>query len=521
MKLSSFVNGSWVEGTDAGEALVDPVTGEELARASTVGIDIGAAMDYGRRIGGPALREMTYGERAKLLGAIAEALTANREAYGEIALANSGNTKVDAAIDIDGGIGTLQFFARLGERLGDARALKDGRLDRLSREESFQALHLSVPLRGIAVHVNAFNFPSWGLWEKAAVALLAGVPVFAKPATATCLLSHRMVKDVIDAGLLPDGALSLVCGSAREISANVIGRDAIAFTGSADTATTLRTDPNVASTNVRLNVEADSLNTAILGPDAAPGGPEFDLYVREVVKEMTQKAGQKCTAIRRALVPAALIDAVAEALEARLAGTKTGNPRNEDVRMGPVVSKSQQAAVLAALGKLKSETQVVTGDGDFRPLDADPERACFVPATLLRCTDPKGAAAVHEIEAFGPVCTLMPYDGPEDAFALAARGGGSLAASVFTGDGEFAKHAVAGIGADHGRVLVVDSSVGRGQTGHGIVMPQCVHGGPGRAGGGEELGGLRALGFYHQRLAVQGRVDWLEEIAGGAAEWSG
>jgi 3,4-dehydroadipyl-CoA semialdehyde dehydrogenase len=521
MKLSSFVSGAWVEGTDDGEALIDPVTGEELARASTAGIDIGAALAYGREVGGPALRAMTYAERAKLLGAIAETLSANRDTYGEIALANSGNTKGDAAFDIDGGIGTLQFVARLGERLGDAQALKDGRLDRLSREETFQALHLSVPLRGVAVHVNAFNFPSWGLWEKAAIALLAGVPVFAKPATATCWLSHQMVKDVIEAGVLPDGALSLVCGSAREISEHVTGQDAIAFTGSADTAERLKTHPNVAASNARLNVEADSLNTSILGPDASPGSPEFDLYIREVVKEMTLKAGQKCTAIRRALVPAAIADAVTEALEARLAGAVTGNPRNEDVRMGPLINKSQQASVLDALAKLKAETDVVTGDGDFEPVDADPEKACFVPATLLRCSDPKGASAVHAIEAFGPVCTLMPYDGPADAFALAGRGGGSLVASVFTGDKDFARDAVLGIGADHGRVLVVDESVGRGQTGHGNVMPQCVHGGPGRAGGGEELGGLRGLRFYHQRLAVQGRVDWLEEIADGAAEWCG
>ncbi|HSR54717.1 MAG TPA: 3,4-dehydroadipyl-CoA semialdehyde dehydrogenase, partial [Alphaproteobacteria bacterium] len=513
MKLTSYVNGAWVEGDDEGEALIDPVTGEELARASTAGIDIGAAMAYGRDTGGPALRAMTYAERAKLLGAIAETLTANRDAYGEIALANSGNTKADAAIDIDGGIGTLQFLARQGERLGDAMSLRDGRLDRLSREETFQALHLSVPIRGIAVHINAFNFPSWGLWEKAAVALLAGVPVFAKPATATAMLSQRMVKDVIEAGILPDGALSLVCGSARAISDNVTGRDAIAFTGSAETANTLRTHGNVAASSVRLNIEADSLNASILGPDASPGSAEFDLYVREVAKEMTQKAGQKCTAIRRALVPAGVFGEVTEALEARLSGVKTGNPRNEDVTMGPLVNMGQQTAVLDALDKLKAEAKTVTGDGDFSPIDADPQTSCFVAPTLLSCADPKSAKAVHEVEAFGPVCTLMPYDGPKDAFQLAARGSGSLAASVFTADPDFAVDAVTGIGADHGRVLVVDESVGRGQTGHGIVMPQCVHGGPGRAGGGEELGGLRALRFYHQRLAVQGRVDWLERLA--------
>ncbi len=520
MKLKSYVSGAWVEGNDAGEALIDPVTGEELARASTAGIDIGAALAYGREVGGPGLRAMTYAGRAKLLASIAETLTANREAYGEIALANSGNTKMDAAMDIDGGIGTLQFFARLGERLGDAGSLRDGRLDRLSREETFQALHLSLPIRGIAVHINAFNFPSWGLWEKAAVALLAGVPVFAKPATATAMLSERMVRDVIDAGILPEGALSLVCGPAREISDHVTGADAIAFTGSAETADRLRTHANVAGSSLRLNVEADSLNTSILGPDAGPGSAEFDLYVREVAKEMTQKAGQKCTAIRRALVPAAVLGAVTEALKARLGGIKTGNPRNEEVTMGPVVSKPQQASVLEALDRLKAEAVQVTGT-DLEPIDADPAVSCFVAPTLLSCADPKGARAVHEVEAFGPVCTLMPYEGADDAFALASRGGGSLVASVFTGDAEFARAAVTGIGPDHGRILVVDESVGRGQTGHGNVMPQCVHGGPGRAGGGAELGGLRGLGFYHQRLAVQGRVDWLESLAGGAAEWCG
>jgi 3,4-dehydroadipyl-CoA semialdehyde dehydrogenase len=492
MKLSSYVGGTWVEGNDEGAALVDPVTGEELARASTAGIDIGAAMAYGRGTGGPALRAMTYAERAKLIGSIAETLGANRDAYGEIALANSGNTKIDAAIDIDGGIGTLQFFARLGEKLGDARALRDGRFERLSREESFQAMHLAVTIRGVAVHVNAFNFPSWGLWEKAGVA-----------------------------DILPEGALSIVCGAAREISDHLTGADAIAFTGSADTANALRTHPNVAASSVRMNVEADSLNTSLLGPDASAGSAEFDLFVREVAKEMTQKAGQKCTAIRRALVPAALIDEVAEALGARLSGTVTGNPRNEDVTMGPLVSKSQQSDVLDALAQLKAEAEAITGDGAFEPVDADADKACFVAPTLLRCKDPKGATAVHSVEAFGPVCTLMPYDSAEDAFALAARGGGSLAASVFTGDGGFANDAVLALGADHGRVLVVDESVGRGQTGHGIVMPQCVHGGPGRAGGGEELGGLRSLTFYHQRLAVQGRIDWLQGIAETAAELGG
>ncbi len=517
MKLASYVGGKWVEGKDEGAALVDPVTGEELARASTTGIDIGAAMAYARDTGGPALRAMTYGERAGLLKALADVLTAKRDSYFPLAQANSGNTKIDASIDIDGGIGTVKYFARLGESLGAAKALKDGRFERLAKDEAFQAMHLSVPLHGVAVHINAFNFPSWGMWEKAAVSILAGVPVLAKPATATALLSERMVRDVIEAGVLPAGVLSLVCGSARELTDNITGQDVIAFTGSADTAHTLRAHPKVISSSARINIEADSLNCSILGPDAKAGSAEFDLFVREVAREMTVKAGQKCTAIRRIFVPRAVAEDVSGAIAATLAKTVVGNPRNETVRMGPVVSKSQQKAVLEALARLQTEAKPVTG-GDVQPVDADAKVSCFIAPTLLRCDKPADARIVHEVEAFGPVSTLMPYDSADQAFALARKGGGSLAASVFTADQAFAADAVMGIGAAHGRVLVVDESVGKSQTGHGIVMPMCVHGGPGRAGGGEELGGLRALRFYHQRLAVQGRQDWLKTLADGAAE---
>jgi 3,4-dehydroadipyl-CoA semialdehyde dehydrogenase len=520
MKLTSYVGGEWVEGTGKGTALVDPVTGDELARATSDGVDTAAAMAFARATGGPALRAMTFAERAGLVGAIADALTEKRDGYFETALANSGNTKVDGAIDIDGGIGTLKFFARLGASLGDAKVLKDGGLERLSREEAFQALHLSVPIEGVAIHINAFNFPSWGLWEKVAVSLLAGVPVLAKPATATALLSHQMVTDVIEAGVLPAGALSLIVGGARDLTDHVTGQDAIAFTGSAATAAGLRGHANVIANSTRVNIEADSLNSSILGPDAGPGSAEFDLYVREVAKEMTQKAGQKCTAIRRVLVPKAVLGDVSDALAERLAGAVMGNPRNESVRMGPVINKAQQADVQGAIEKLKAETTVVVGDGAPELVDADAKVGCFVAPTLLRCDDPAGARSVHEVEAFGPVATLMPYGDGAEAFALAARGGGSLAASVFTGDAGFARDAAIGLGAHHGRVLVVDESVGKGQTGHGIVMPMCVHGGPGRAGGGEELGGLRSLRFYHQRLAVQGRNDWLDELAEGAAELS-
>jgi 3,4-dehydroadipyl-CoA semialdehyde dehydrogenase len=315
--------------------------------------------------------------------------------------------------------------------------------------------------------------------------------------------------------------LSLVCGGARELTDLVTGQDAIAFTGSADTAAALKTHKRVIESCVRLNIEADSLNACILGPDAKPGSPEFDFFVREVVREMTTKAGQKCTAIRRAFVPKAVIGDVAQAIEAALAKVVVGNPRNETVTMGPVVTKSQQKAVQDALAKLKTEAKVVTGDGALKPVDADPEKSCFIAPTLLRCDAPTTAKVVHDVEPFGPVSTLMPYDNAVEAIQLADRGEGSLVASIFTGDKDFARDTVLGIGPYHGRVLVVDSTVGKAQTGHGIVMPMCVHGGPGRAGNGAELGGLRGLQFYHQRLAVQGRADWLQDLVASGADANG
>lgn len=517
MKLANHVMGDWVEGTGAGTPLVDPSTGEELARASSDGIDIGAALDYARTTGGPVLRAMSFIERAAMIRAVADTLTENRDKYFTLAQANSGNTQVDAMIDIDGGIGTLKYFAAIGKGLGDAKTLKDGAMEHLSKDENFRATHISTPLPGVAIHINAFNFPSWGLWEKIAVSLLAGVPVFAKPATATAQLSYEMVRDVIAAGVLPAGVLSLICGSARELLDHVTGFDAVAFTGSAETAQGLRANAAVISNGPRFNVEADSLNTCLLGPDAGPGTAEFDLFVREVAREMTVKAGQKCTAIRRALVPAGSLDAVGEALEARLAKTVIGDPRQEGVTMGPIVNKAQQKSVLDGIAALQPETTMITG-AKLDPVGADATKGCFVAPTLLRCTDPKSAQAVHDVEVFGPVSTLIGYENTQDAIALAARGGGSLVASVFTGDDAFATEATLGLAPHHGRVLVIDETVGKSSTGHGIVMPMCVHGGPGRAGGGEELGGLRGLHFYHQRTAIQGRLDRLEALTADAAE---
>lgn len=518
MQLKNYLEGRWIAGNGAGVPLIDPVTGEELARAGSAGLDLAAALAYARETGGPALRAMSYAERAALLRAVADVLTAQRDKYYRIALENSGNTKGDGGLDIDGGIGTLKYYAAIGKALGDHRFLMEPTLERLGRDEAFQAGHIWTPISGVAIHINAFNFPSWGMWEKAAVALLAGVPVFEKPATATALLSHAMVRDVIDAEVLPPGALSLLCGGGHDLLDHVQSNDAVAFTGSAATAAKLRSNPRVIASNVRFTVEADSLNLALLGPDVQPGSDEFKLLVKEVVREMTTKAGQKCTAIRRVLAPADRIDALAEALSARLAGTTVGDPRNETVRMGPLVNRSQQQAAWEGIEQLKQEASVIFGgERDCALVDADHATGCFVPPTLLRCDSPATSRLVHEVEVFGPVATLMPYVSTEQAFELAARGGGSLVASVFTGDDAFAAQAAVALGPTHGRVFIIDASVGESHTGHGVVMPQCVHGGPGRAGGGEELGGLRGLRFYHQRSAVQANANRLEAMQGQAA----
>ena len=519
MKIPNYLMGEWRDGSGAGTALVDPVTGDELARATSDGIDLAAALDYARTQGGPALRALSFKERGALLGKAVEVLNANRDKYADIALKNSGNTKIDAAIDIDGGTGTLFFYARLGAKLGDAKFLKDPGFERMAKDEAFQGMHLWVPLVGTGIHINAFNFPSWGLWEKAACAILSGVPVVAKPATSTALLSYAMVKDVIEAEVLPKGALNLIVGNARDLMDAANGTDCVAFTGSADTAIKLRTNANALKRGTRFNAEADSLNLSLLGPDVTSSSPEFELFIKEVAREMTVKAGQKCTAIRRAFVPVDLAKDVSDALAARLSKTVTGNPRNESVRMGPLVNRAQQAAALDGIRRLATEARIVTGGTDgFTPLDADPNLSAFVAPTLLQCDDPRGAKAVHEIEVFGPVCTIMPYHGAAEAYDLAARGGGSLVASLFTGDDAFATEATLALAPHHGRVLVVDEKVGASQTGHGIVMPMTTHGGPGRAGGGEELGGTRGLRFYHQRTAVQGRLDRLQALGAAAAE---
>ncbi|CAA7627474.1 3,4-dehydroadipyl-CoA semialdehyde dehydrogenase [Magnetospirillum sp. SS-4] len=499
IRLQSYLAGRWQDGTGPGTPLTDPATGEVIATASGDGLDMAEALEHGRSRGGPALRALTFAGRAGLINALAGVLAENRERYNAIAQANSGNSPGDAVLDVDGGIGTLKYYASLGRKLGEIHTLAETGMDQLSKDENFRVLHLWTTIRGVAVHINAFNFPSWGLWEKAAVSLLAGVPFLAKPATATCWLAQEMVKDIVAAKVLPDGAISLLCGGGRDLMDHLRPGDVVAFTGSADTALMLRSHPNVLASNIRFAVEADSLNLCALGPDAGPESAEFAAFIKAVTQEMTVKAGQKCTAIRRILVPRDRVGAVTGALAAALA----------DIRVGPLVSAAQVQAALDGLAKLTAEARVVAGGG--------PPSGRILPATLLLCDQPETATAVHEVEVFGPVATLMPYDSVDQAIALALKGGGSLAASVFSGDGGFTAAFVPAIATAHGRVLVVDAQVASSHTGHGVVMPQCVHGGPGRAGGGEELGGLRGLRFYMQRTAVQGNRATLESLAAASA----
>ena len=501
--LPNHLAGHWQAGAGPGTPLFDPVLGTELARVDATGLNLAAGFAFARDQGGAALRALTYRERAGLLAAVVKVLQTHREAYYEIAIANSGTVRNDSAVDIDGGIFTLGHYAKLGESLGDRRTLVDGDPARLGKDPAFQAQHVLVPTRGLALFINAFNFPSWGLWEKAAPALLSGVPVVVKPATATAWLTQRMVHDVIEAGVLPAGALSVICGSSAGLLDALQPFDVVSFTGSAETAGVVRSHPVIAQRSVRANIEADSLNSALLMPGAAAGDESFNLLVKEVVREMTVKSGQKCTAIRRVLVPEPLYDAAGEAIGAKLKGVTVGNPRNESVRMGSLVSRAQLNAVKEGLQVLQSQAEVVY-DGRSQPLvDADPAVAACAAPVLLGVRDADDASRVHDTEVFGPVATLVPYRSLDHALELARRGQGSLVASLYGADAGQLASAALELAGSHGRIHVISPEVAALHTGHGNVMPMSLHGGPGRAGGGEELGGVRALNFYHRRAAVQ------------------
>ena len=517
IRLQSYLEGQWQDGKGGGRAFGDPVSGEQIGIVDSTGLDVGAAMAFARDRGGAALRAKTFAQRGAVLNAIADALVAKRATYDEIARRNSGNTKRDAAIDIDGGIGALKYYARIGKTLGDGKILVEQGRDQLTKPGNFLLQHIWTTRPGVAVCINAFNFPSWGLWEKAAVAILAGVPVLAKPASASAWLSEVMVRDALEAGAVPEGALSLVCGSADGLLEAVTPFDHIAFTGSAATGHAIRSHSNVLAAAPRVTIEADSINTALLGQGAAKDGDAFNLIIREIIGALTIKAGQLCTNIRRVLVPHDLVGDLTEALAAKVDVIVSGDPANDGVALGPLMNSAQRQAALDGLQRLTTEATVVRGGGAPAQLvDADPAKGAFLAPTLLLAESADGLKAVHETEVFGPAATLIPYRSADEAIALAARGGGSLAASVWADDPAEAASIAIGLGPCHGRVMCVDPAVGKGHTGHSIVMPQGVHGGPGRAGGGEELGGQRGLRFYMQRTAVQGSPDALDRIVGSA-----
>ncbi|WP_138759831.1 phenylacetic acid degradation bifunctional protein PaaZ [Modestobacter altitudinis] len=512
--LPSYVAGRWYTAPDEGTPIADAVTGETVVRVSSTGLDVAAMLDHARSVGGPALRELTFHQRAGLLKQLGLRLMADKDAFYALSR-RTGATDRDSAVDVDGGFGTLLSYASKARReLPDDTVVLDGPVEPLGRGGTFLGQHLYTPLRGVAVQVNAFNFPVWGFLEKLAPTFLAGVPTVVKPASQTAYLTEAVVRSIVESGLLPEGSVQLLAGSAAGVLDSLAGQDLVFFTGSAATARKLRSTPAVVANSVRFNAEADSLNCSVLGPDATPDTPEFGLFVDQLVEEMTVKAGQRCTAIRRALVPRELVDEVVEATRARLAEVVVGAPGADDVTMGALASLDQREEVLRAVKALRGVAQVVAGDpDDFQVVGADRDRGAFLPPLLLRCDD-LSAGEPHDVEAFGPVATVLPYDGVAQAVELAARGQGSLVASLVSHDPAVAREFVLGAAHAHGRVLVLDRDDAAENTGHGAPLPVLVHGGPGRAGGGEELGGIRGVLHAMQRTAVQGSPDALTAIGG-------
>mgnify|MGYP002624273632 CR=1 FL=1 len=507
--LNNYAEGAWAPGAGAMAELRSAIDGEVVALASSQGLDFAAMLRFARDKGGPALRAMTFHQRALMLKKLAEALTAHKEGLYALSY-NTGATKADSWIDIDGGIGTFAVYQSKGRReRPNGKLLIDGDVEALSRGGTFQGLHVFTPLQGAAVHINAFNFPVWGMLEKLAPTLLAGVPAIVKPASATSYLTEAAVRIMLDANVLPPGALQLIVGSVGDLFDHLTCQDVVSFTGSAATAAKLKAHPVVVREGVRFVAEQDSLNASVLGPDASAESPEFDLFIKEVAKEMTVKAGQKCTAIRRAMVPAGLLYAAQQALVARLAKIEPGDPRAETTRLGALVGQDQRRDVRASIEQLAGDGAIVFGDPNASPFN---EKGAFLSPVLFRCERPWDAKAVHDVEAFGPVSTLMPYRDGADAIALANRGKGSLVMSVFTHDAGFAEDVTLGAGAFHGRIAFIDRDSAKESTGHGSPMPHMIHGGPGRAGGGEEMGGVRGVKHYMQRTALQGSPRVLAAI---------
>jgi len=514
MKLASYAGGEWYRASTAGKVLTHAVNGEAIAEISSDGLDFAAVADYARRVGGPALRQQSFHQRALMLKELAQYLMERKELFSRLSSA-TGATRSDSWIDIEGGIVTLFTYSGKGRReLPNSNICLDGPQEIIARGNTFTAQHVYTPIQGVAVHINAFNFPCWGMLEKLAPTLLAGVPAIVKPASQTAYLTELMFRHVVESGILPPGAVQLICGSTGNLLDQLDFQDAVSFTGSASTGLMLKKTPAISDNSVRFFMEADSLNCSILGSDVEPGSAEFDLYIKEVAREVTAKTGQKCTAIRRAIIPVERLDAVAAALSQRLAKTVIGNPESEGVRMGALAGMEQRADVLAQVEKLSAENEVLIGrSGDLELVDADAERGAFMAPVILHATDPHRSNA-HDVEAFGPVSTLMCYHDDDEAVALAACGKGSLVASVITADEQVATRLTTGIAACHGRVLVLNQACAGESTGHGSPLPHLVHGGPGRAGGSEEMGGIRGVKHYMQRTALQGSPDMLTAITG-------
>jgi oxepin-CoA hydrolase/3-oxo-5,6-dehydrosuberyl-CoA semialdehyde dehydrogenase len=511
-QLRNYAEGKWVTGKKEGEVLHNAVTGEAIYSASSDGLDFGAMMQYARKVGGPALRKLTFQERGRMLKALAMYLLERKEYFYSVS-AYTGATRSDSWVDIEGGIGNLFSYASLRRQFPDERFYVDGDAAKLSKNNTFIGHHIMVPREGVAIHINAFNFPVWGMLEKVAVNLLAGVPAIVKPATLTSYLTEAVFDEIIKSEILPAGSLQLICGSARGILDTIETQDVVTFTGSATTGRMLKSHPRILSEAVSFNMEADSLNCCILGPDVHPGMPEFDIFIKEVVREVTTKAGQKCTAIRRIIVPADRVEDVQIALGKRLQTTTIGDPSLKEVRMGPLAGISQRNEVREKVQLLSKSQDIVIGSLEhFEVIGADKEKGAFLPPVIFFNDDPFNKLDVHNIEAFGPVSTIIPYNNIDDAISLARMGMGSLVASVVTQDDDMAKEIVLGAASMHGRILVLNNECAKESTGHGSPMPLLVHGGPGRAGGGEEMGGKRGVLHYLQRTAIQGSPTTITRI---------
>ncbi len=512
MKLHNYILGKWVEGEGEGQPLCNAVTGEYIASASTQGIDFEKVLEYGRRKGTAALRKMTFEERGRMLKALALHLMSKKEQFYQVSY-QTGATRADSWIDIEGGIGNLFSNASLRRKLPDEMFAMDGENIGLSKGGTFAAQHILIPKEGVAVHINAYNFPVWGMLEKIAVNLLAGVGALVKPATVTSFLTEAVVREIIASEILPEGSLQLMCGSARDMLDHVHSQDVVTFTGSASTGLLLKSNPQILKENVPFNLEADSLNCIVLGEDVHPGMPEWDIFIKEIRKEMTVKAGQKCTAIRRIFASEDRFEEVYLGIASSLKQTIIGNPLNEKVRMGALAGKEQRQEVKEQVRKLIATSEIVYGSTEeVELIDADYHQGAFMSPLLLKNEYPFDNPEPHNIEAFGPVSTVMPYKTLEDAIELAKLGKGSLCSSIVTTDGSIARNFVLGSGNYHGRILILNRDCAKESTGHGSPLPMLVHGGPGRAGGGEEMGGLRGIKHYMQRVALQGSPDMLTAV---------